>query len=129
MVILGIGVLALSICGKTEIREIEIGTNYEGREVSRVDLGVVDYELRTSDWGLRRFIPSLKQMWESNTTLEETAPRALEAAGVNIPPRLVDAATSIFSRLPLASVSLASFTPSAVEWIPLDGREDLPIWV
>ena len=121
--------MVLSICGKMKIREIEIATNSEGQEVSRVDLGVVDYELRASDWGLRRFIPSLRQMWESNTTLAETAPRALEAAGVNIPPRLVGAATSIFSRLALASVSLASFTPGSVEWVPLDGREDLPIWV
>ena len=116
----------VTITAMTEIREIEISTNFEGNEVFRRNLGVVDYEIRTSDWGLRRFIPSLRQMWESNTTLAETVPRALAAEGIDMPPILIDAAISIFRLTPLASVSLASFTPGAVRWIPpSDGSENI----
>ena len=87
----------VTITAMTEIRKVEITRDRRGRIVKRNDLGIADYELRTSDWGLRRHIPSLRQMWESSSQIIETAQGNLLTA---VPAALTG----------LASVSFARFT-------------------
>ena len=91
----------VTITAMTEIRGIEIWLDSDGNEIKRTDLGVVDYELRTSDWGQRRFIPSLKQMWNS-TSLIVAAAQSLKFV------RAIAGATGF------ASVSLAYFNITRV---------------
>jgi len=63
----------VTITAMTEIKMVEVTRDRRGGIVKREDLGVVDYELRTSDWGLRRHIPSLKQMWEASSAVVQAA--------------------------------------------------------
>ena len=91
----------VTITAMTEIRRIRILLDSNGNELRRRDLGVVDYELRTSDWGQRRFIPSLKQMWDSTSPIVVAAQR--------LPVVSFTAGMTGF-----ASVSLAYFTISRV---------------
>ena len=115
----------VTITAMTEVKSVEITeTTHNNKEISRTVKPTYDYELRTSDWGVRRFIPSLKQMWESNTTSSEAISRALEAARVSLPNIVKGIIAPV---TPLASVSLASFQlwsgPSAPSIVP-DNVED-----
>ena len=111
--ILMVEVHFVTITSMTEIRQIRITETVPGGiEVNRSVRPIEDYELRTSDWGVRRHIPSLKRMWEANTTFDETLSRIPDIPVVanHMPGFAASAARSISAETgPLHSVSLASF--------------------
>ena len=49
------------------MRAKEVTFDQSGVQTNSKDLGVKDYELTTSDYGQRRTISSLKQMWEATS--------------------------------------------------------------
>ena len=57
----------VTITAMTEIVEKEITFDQNGVQTSVKDLGIKDYELTTSDYGRRKTISSLKQMWEATS--------------------------------------------------------------